>query len=230
MAKTEFGKKIENYWYHYKWHTLIALFFIIVLTVNLVQCATRVTADSTILYGGPRGFNEDESREINDAFSSLLDKDLNGDGKTVAELISVYLLSDEQYSEFVKQNGNVIGVNEKSLRENHTAFSNHVFAGESVILLLDPTWFKEVRDAGGLRKLDEVLSTVPDYAIDGYGIRLKDTQFAKSWSALNVFPDDTIVCVRNVSTSSFLVSQETQQEKYDYQIALFKRIIEFRPE
>ena len=31
----------ENYWYHYKWHTVIGLFLVLTLTVGITQCALR---------------------------------------------------------------------------------------------------------------------------------------------------------------------------------------------
>ena len=48
-----FMKKLDNFWYHYKWHSLIALFFVLVITVCSVQMCTREEYDIHILYAGP---------------------------------------------------------------------------------------------------------------------------------------------------------------------------------
>lgn len=36
---------IENYWYHYKWHTIVAVMLIITVSVSLVQCAVKPSYD-----------------------------------------------------------------------------------------------------------------------------------------------------------------------------------------
>lgn len=46
-------KKIENFWYHYKWHSLIALFFVLTAVICSVQMCTREEYDVYILYAGP---------------------------------------------------------------------------------------------------------------------------------------------------------------------------------
>ena len=46
-------KWLENYWYHYKWHTLIVAFFVIMLTVMGVQMCSREDNDIYIIYAGP---------------------------------------------------------------------------------------------------------------------------------------------------------------------------------
>ena len=46
-------EKLENFWYHYKWHTLIALFLVVTVAVCSVQMFTREKYDVHILYAGP---------------------------------------------------------------------------------------------------------------------------------------------------------------------------------
>ena len=35
-----FLKWLDNYWYHYKWRTIVILFFAVLLIVCVVQCST----------------------------------------------------------------------------------------------------------------------------------------------------------------------------------------------
>lgn len=46
--KTPKGKW-ENYWYHYKWHTIGALFIVVVLAITIGQMVNRDDPDYTIM-------------------------------------------------------------------------------------------------------------------------------------------------------------------------------------
>ena len=46
-------QKLENFWYHYKIHTIAVLFVIFTLTILLSQCFGKVEYDAHILYAGP---------------------------------------------------------------------------------------------------------------------------------------------------------------------------------
>ena len=45
-------KWLENYWYHYKWHTLISGAAIILVAVLIVQLAAKVNYDALFMYVG----------------------------------------------------------------------------------------------------------------------------------------------------------------------------------
>jgi len=223
----EFKKKIENYWYHYKWPTIIIAFFVIVIAISITQCSTKTDDDCTVLYGGPVSISTNSSIEISGIFSQLLKEDINNDGSKVVSLNAFLLMTDKQYDDYYEKNGVVLGMNEKTLSDNHQAFSQQVFAGESVILLLDPNWYNDLKEAGGLATFKDAIGYTPDIAIDDYSIYLKDTKFAKYFNQLSVFPEDTILCVRNISTATSFLNQSKQEEKYKKQISYLKNILEF---
>ena len=43
---------LENFWYHYKWHTIASVFVLLVVTIITVQMCTRTTYDAYIVYAG----------------------------------------------------------------------------------------------------------------------------------------------------------------------------------
>ena len=53
-------KWLDNYWYHYKWTTIIVVSFAVILTICIVQMATKETYDITVLYTGPHIFIKEE--------------------------------------------------------------------------------------------------------------------------------------------------------------------------
>ena len=112
----------------------------------------------------------------------------------------------------------------QEMQNTRNSFTTHVFTGESSICLLDPEWYEMLLEQNAFVPLGQVLDSVPEYANDEYSVRLCDTEFAKSYSCLNVFPDDTLLCIRRMSTASLIQKDETEDEKYMQNKAAFCRI------
>ena len=81
--KSKFFKWLDNFWYHYKWTLLIAVFFIVVLVVGLVQLFSKTESDATVMYAGPYQLSNDEINAIRNDLTSLLPYDFNGDEKKI---------------------------------------------------------------------------------------------------------------------------------------------------
>ena len=68
--KSKLTERIENFFYHYKWHTLIALFLIFTITVCTLQTCQKSSYDAYIMYAGgtnisstPKEGEEDSMRD-----------------------------------------------------------------------------------------------------------------------------------------------------------------------
>ena len=90
--------KLDNFWYHYKWHTIITLFVVIVITVCAVQCAGNTDYDIQVLYAGNHHFARTASDggfsdylETVSSFSDLAD-DYNEDGEVNVSFLDLYCL------------------------------------------------------------------------------------------------------------------------------------------
>ena len=223
-------KWFDTYWYHYKWHTIIVLFFAVTITICVSQCSERTQPDIVVMYAGPRQLNANEHREIELAFNTVMPSDYNDDGQKHAELNPLVLMTDKQLAEAkerIEAEGGKFYYDANTLNNNKNSFSNQMFAGESSICLLDPNWFDTVNKAGGFRKLADVLGYLPEKAINDYSIRLKDTAFAQYFNAFDTLPDDTIICFRVFTSASSLMPGRTNEEKYEHQLDMFKQIMNF---
>lgn len=226
-------KWIDNYWYHYKWHTLIALFFITFLTVTIWQLAVKTDEDVMILYAGPYYPTGNESLDITNSFKSVMREDFNGDGKKFVDMVILQLMTDEQLAaEIARANelGSISLYNQSTLNENRNKFTTQIFAGETVICLIDPSWYNNVYESGGFITFEEVLGYKPDNMIDDCSMYLFDTQFGQYFTALNVFPKDTIICVRRMSTVSAFKNKDKEIIRYNNQLDMFRDIINFKIE
>lgn len=229
-------KKLDNYWYHYKWPTLIVLFFLIFIIIGVTQMVTKDKIDVNILYTGPYVFSPREIGDVEAAYEAVMSEDYNGDGEKGAEFTNIVLLTDAQVRELRENSktgsnsadmidGVVIDTN--GLREARNNFNQQIFAGEIVICMLDPYWYEEVKGASGFVKLADVLGYKPDYAIDDYGVRLCDTNFAQYFKVFARLPEDTVLCIRTMSTLSIFTGKEKTQKKWDCNAEMFRDIFAF---
>ena len=60
QIQSKFLKLLDNYWYHYKWHTILIGFFAMVLIVCFVQCSSVEDHDVVVCFSGNAIFNEEE--------------------------------------------------------------------------------------------------------------------------------------------------------------------------
>ena len=67
LEKSAFRLRLENFWYHYKWHTIVSLFFAFTLIFCLVQCVKREEPDLLLVAAGDVAFTDTNAR---DAFVS----------------------------------------------------------------------------------------------------------------------------------------------------------------
>lgn len=223
-------KWLDNYWYHYKWQTIIGVFFAVVIVIFTTQFITKEEYDYSVIYAGPGVPTANQTREMEKAFSSVLEKDLNGDGKKNATLLEFYLLTEEQKD--IKQQeadakGEILAVNWGEMQNTRNNFTTHVFTGESMICLLDPEWYEMLREQDAFLELSEITGELPDCAQDGYSLRLCDTPFAQYYTVFSILPSDTLLCFRRPSTAS-LMGSSSQNEKYAGNKEIFRAILEWK--
>lgn len=223
-------KWLDNYWYHNKWPTLIALFLIISIGIMTFQFIGKENYDLSIIYAGPFDPTPVQTASIEGEFGKMVKEDFNGDKKKNCQLNNFFLLTEEQLKEKqaeADKNGVYYYADPIQMNNNRQQFTNQVFAGEAIVCLLDPTWYDLLLEQKAFVPLDEILGEVPDYALDEYSVRLKDTAFAKYFTAFNAFPDDTVLCVRTLSTTTAFKNRKEAEEKYEYNKEFFVSLFEF---
>ena len=227
-------KWLDNFWYHYKWVTLVTAFFTVTLSIIIIQMITKTNPDSNSLYGGPAVLTANQTKEIENAFNALLPEDFNGDGEKITSLQAITLMTKEQIAKAeaeAAENSSVFVYNPQSLENNKTSFSTQLFSGEYVICLIDPEQYKNAYKAGGFAPLSELFgeNNIPEYAYDDCALLLSETNFSKFFTAMSVFPDDTLICVRKMSSVSAIKGKSKAEREYNNQLRLFYSIIALTP-
>ncbi len=222
----------SNYWYYYKWGVIIVGAFAVILTICLVQCATKEKYDVNIMYTGPHIFEVGEKDALSSAFEQIMD-DYNGDGKTVADIMDMTAFTDDQIRNAVGENPEeellikYAPYTVDRVRQNFTS----AISGDGYVCLIDKYWYDILKSNNAIVTLNEVLGYTPENAIDEYSVYLCDLEFYKFFTdSVGKLPEDTIVCFRVMPTTSSIIGRKEAKEMYSYSIKLFRAMFEFDPE
>lgn len=227
-----FLKWLDNYWYHYKWHTLIVLFVVVVAVVCITQMFTKTEYDVQVLYGGPCEITPNEAHEVALALQLVMPADYNGDGEKNADVLHYMLMTDSQRKEYLAQaeeKGEPVVINGKNLQQNQEKFVTQLAAGDSVICFLDPVWYQTATEKNGFVPLSSVLGETPEGAYDAYTVRLHDLPAAQYFDAFDVFPEDTLVAIRTQTVVNSFLSSDRREEAYRNQLDMFRALYRFTP-
>ena len=93
-----FLRWLDNFWYHYKWHTIIIGTAAIFLIVCMTQFATKEKVDAYVLYAGESSFYVSDLYAMEDAFEQV-SSDLNKDGKKTVKITDITVMTNEQIKE-----------------------------------------------------------------------------------------------------------------------------------
>ncbi len=219
----------ENFWYHHKWTTIIVSVALLIVLICTMQMCARETPDVYVMYAGPGFLTANEAREVQNSFRQVME-DYNEDGERGVMLNAINYLTDAQIKEKLdaaEKDGVDLIIDYAGNNDAYERFSLEVLAGESVICILDPSFYARLRGAEALMPLEEVLGYVPEEAIDEYGIRFRDTAFSEFFTATHVFPEDSILCIRRVSVMSAFKGQKKTERAHAYHTELFRSVAEF---
>lgn len=223
VEESKFLKWFDNYWYHYKWITIVVAFFLIVAIVCIAQSCSQTPSDLKITYAGPASLSGEQKMAVQSAVAKELPDDFSKKGKAQVDLLNYYILSKEQIEEAQKEtdaDGYKVYVDTYFITSEQETFESQLMTGSSSVLLLDPSIFDSLGGNAASERLvplKDVLGETPAGAINGFGIRLGDTELYQKNPELKALPADTVLCLHVK-----LLSQK--QKYYDKDVEAFKAL------
>lgn len=88
---------LDNFWYYHKWKVIIAVFFLVVLVIGLVQIFSRVEYDVYVTVAVPYTMNADENGRFTELLQKFCPRDFNGDGDLLVYVQGYQVYSDSEY-------------------------------------------------------------------------------------------------------------------------------------
>ncbi len=143
-APLSFKERLANFWYYYKWHTIIITFVVAMLAFGFVQCVAKEKPDYTVI----TAFDKYLPLEVTGAIEGELEKhaeDLNGDGKVIVHIYDVSTATDRD-----------------AQMAQSTKLMSEMQRGEVMLLIVDDVYFDKL---DGL----SVFEARPEYFTDKDG-------------------------------------------------------------
>ena len=227
--KFPISKKLENYWYHYKWHTLAALFVLIVTVVIIVQCSSRQSYDVYILYAGDKAISTSKSNPERQKFLNSfggVTSDFDKDGEINVGFKHLYSPDEEELERLAELEKKGEGeIPYRLISQDKSSLDSLLMQSEYYLLLLDKAVFDSYSEKG---RIASVLPYLPEgfdgnvvQGADGAtGVYLKDTDFYKL-EGICELPEDTVVCLRLLGG----MATEKDWARFYESAEVFKRIV-----
>ena len=87
LKPTTAKEKSENFWFHYKWHTLGAIAFVIIAVICVIQLMGRTPYDMKVVLFTHTAVGDTHTELLTDYFEEY-SADLNGDGEVKVQLLN----------------------------------------------------------------------------------------------------------------------------------------------
>lgn len=196
--------KLENFWYHYKWHTLIVLFILLVVTVCTLQMCKKESYDVYALYAGPTDVSKISDGGIPpySAMLSALKKmaaDRDGDGAASPAFDTLFVMTNAEidaYREAHKDDGTEPNVTK--IKENLSVLEADILYGDYYVCFLSESLYNIYKTRDGVDLFVPLADYVGDADVeyvDACAVRLSSTAFGSSPGFADL-PADTVICLR----------------------------------
>ena len=224
-------EKIENFFYHYKWHTIVALFLVVVIVVTTVQTCSRESYDIYITYAtdesvGRSSENGDLSKyqRYTAAFSRLC-PDFDGNGESLVSLSDLFVPSPEKIEELGDNYAYSSAIaDSKTLTDRfmyseyyvsfiskHVYDTHHIKSGVEIFTPLEP-YAPEDNDFVYYTESAIYLSSTPLYSLPGF----------------SEMPEDTLICLRIYSEVTAAMGNRKSAETYERSEEYIREILKYQ--
>ncbi len=243
IKKSPFRLWLENFFYHYKWHTAVVAFLLIIAIVCSVQMCSREEFDVYVMYAGSHSVGKtSEGGDVSEHVKIMTElkgvaKDYDGDGKVSVSLDTLYMLSEAEIAKIEEElaasgkDGESYSINYAQLAENNSVFRDRMLYSEYYVCLLSKSLFEAYREVDGYQRfmpltsyLDEGSTAEFVEGSENAAIYLKSTAFG-NLPAMSKLPDDTVIVLRAMSEVSAHFGNKENRENYRRSEELIKNML-----
>lgn len=225
LSQTEFGKKLDNFWYYNKWKVIVGLFIVFALVICIVQCSSRETYDVKMVYAGKLASYDVSTQNMQKTFSEIMPSSIGSKG--------VGFIATEIYSdEYVADTGN--NVNAYVNSENYKTLCDLITTGECSLIIMDAWVYDKIKGTAGFRLIDEVCAEIsidPSIKHDDYTVSFKKTDFYKANSAVfQKISDDAVIglCIYSPYKTYLSCAGQTEDAHYTASIKMLQAILNYK--
>ena len=229
--KLPISKKLENFWYHYKWHTIAAVFIIVAIVVCSLQMCSRESVDFHIMYAG--GAEISKTSEDGDTpeyvriirvLENYVD-DVDGDGKKNIAFSTYFAPSDEEIK--IAETTPGVEVNYNLMSSDRDALNARFGNGDYYLCFISPHVYEQYKGVGDVSAFAPIANYAPMGAkleyYSEYAIKLSSTSFYKNNPDIReILPEDTLVAIQ---IKRVIGVKKDNDERYSQSVKVLQRIL-----
>ena len=229
---TSFRQRLENFWYHYKIHTIALICVIFIFSIVMLQTCSKVSFDGYILYAGPHELKQNAGGSYVTAVSSLkrVCGDYDNDGATNVALLNLFVINNEEADELLTKNPGM-EINSSLVTEDSETLHQSLLYGDYYVCFLSERIFLEYEE----RYEGKLFVEVSEYLSDGVeyslatkrGVYLSSLPFY-SLPEIENLPEDTVVCLRRLSEVSSVFGKSENAKNFSRGEQIFKNILSYK--
>ena len=215
--KASLSSKFSNFWYFYKWQTIFGVIILIGIIAAVVQMSNTTEPDAAVMYVGPSYLTVKDKETIADTAQNYM-IDYNDDGQKSFSLLDVNIaVATPELAAYANQ------INAEAQKR----FMTEVVAGDSLIYILEESFFRKLIEQDCLAKLTDVLDSgmIPENS-EEYGVKLKELPFFGQ-AGFSSFPDDAYICIRRAAKDGDINHGRTN-EYWNSNKVFFRSVFAYR--
>ena len=235
QKKMNLREWLDNFWYHYKWHSLVALFLVFAITVCSLQMCQKTSYDVHVMYAGSYEIertSESGTPEYEAFISSLsrVSDDFDESGHVTVNLRDLFLLSSKEIEEVEKDKEHE--VNYVLINQNIQIFKDNMAMSDYYVCFISKALYDEYKLYGNETMFAPLAPYVSkDTKIEYYdtgAVLLSSTGFSTLPGIRNL-PDDTVVCLRRVSAVAEHLNKKQTAEQFARAEKVIEKILNYKP-
>lgn len=213
-----FIKKIDNFWFHYKWPVIIGAFFLIIFIIGVVQIAAREETDGVVAFAGPANITPNQSLAIQEDLATVMPYDNTGDGKKITKFKAFSCHSEDDAK---KIEG---GVDTQQNAANYKDFNSYFSSGECCIYFLGKDNYERMVNNGRLQSMSDIFGedTPEGTEESGFGVKISELGIYEL-DSFRVLPEDTYVCL----SKPLIHGESSKKDNYTHMTEFFKAIVNY---
>ncbi len=218
VNQSRVAKWFDNFWYHYKWTTIVVSFFLIVGIICTVQMCGKEKNDIIVVYAGRNQLSAVEVQDVCGVLEAVCNKDLADNEKKAVGLSAYYIMAEDEIkaaeaqSEYVARD---LIVNDRQ------TYNSYLQTGESSVLLISPSLYESLLANERIATLSAALGEKPANAADDYSVKLVDTEIYQKYAVMQKLPEDTVICILR----PYAVGKSSKDKYYEQEKKMLASVI-----
>ena len=213
---SKFLKWLDNYWYHYKWHTIIVSFFLLIGTISMVQIFNRETYDAYVMYVGDAVIPDTQYYDIMQSLKEV-SSDYDGDENHTINFSKTAFITDPE-------NDMASSVNASAIQ-----YLSNLVVQPYYIYLMDAEVYKLYQDSDIFVPISEIVSDIPeDWFYDDTAIYFDRTDYANSFAGVDNLGENTLLVIKIMPYASSKRVAAQERRAYDNHLDMLTNILSYR--